>query len=1710
MTRRLAAWLCTLLLAGPAAGQGACGRADCSGPVLGRAEAPPAGERLLPDLQFTLWVHDEDDFRPSGEDTVELRTTLQREARTVKLTDVVEPIGFATGRADIPDTVVERLRTVLAELENKPNLRLHIIGHTDNQPLGPRGRALYGDNVGLSEARARMAAEFFQRALGLPPEAVTFEGRGAAEPIADNATPAGRARNRRVEVQVWYDEIEERRVQERVEKDPGLRQVPVCRRVERCLYKRKQGQRRRIQVVGAVPPLHYDGTQVELDERHLIRIRDALAELRDLPGLSLRVVAHTDNLPLPPELARLYGDKLTLSKALAGRLARELAETLRLPNRMITAVGKGETEPVASNADAQGRALNRRIEIEIWHDDPDPEAVETPRPCPGAAQSETVTAVYQDEKPVVFFKAGDPVYPNGFFESVRRILDTLRDKPGLRINVVGHTSNEALSRRAAALYGDHFKLSLARAERVKAELARRLGLPEDRLLTEGRGFLEPYRRADDSPFARLRFEAAGAEEEGTVDPRDNRVELEFLYEEAAELVEDPNLVIERVQVDEPPVSPFLLQPIRISVDGQPVDDGRRHGADEQRCIDRALAEADLQLRYDPLGAAPRLDIQALPPYLSDWDDPATRRMENKIRFVAYSNYSAFIARAEVRIHHAEDSLQAEPLAVLPLNDDGQAEWWTPPPLEPFAGPVQPLKYVLRVYDAEGRWDQTEPQPIWLVSRVLDPAAAEALEAEIERAGWGESRLAQRRIPVRGGVVTVAGRNLPPGHRVWVMGRRVPVGEDGRFVAEQIVPPGYHTVEVAVLDERGNGRLYLRDLHMAENDWFLVGLADLVLGRDETNGPASLVTQDPTHYNSEFWADGRLAFYTKGRTEGGWTVTASADTREQPIDELFSNFDKKDPDTLFRRLDPDRHYPTFGDDSVLIEDAPTSGRFYLRAEKDQDHVLWGNFKARWLDTELAQVDRVLYGAQLHLESDAVTELGERRSRGELYLAQPGTVLARDEFRGTGGSLYYLRNRDITQGSERLRIEVRDKDSGIVLSTRELVWGQDYDIDYIQGRILLNQPLPSTADDGRIVQTDGLGGHPVFLVARYEYTPGFEEIDDTSRGLRLAHWFGDHLQLGLTAADEDRFGERAELGGVDLVLRKTAQTYVKLESARSRGPGWSQRLSEDGGFNFFDQTLDAADDRAHGAWRLEAAGLFSELFDFEGRLRLYLQQREAGFAAPGQLAPLETEQHGLDLELPIGSRWTVAGRFDAHRQQQGLDSEAAELEARYTLDEHWRLGSALRRDRREDQRAGSLLPADALGERTDLGLEVAYDSRDRWTGYGFLQSTLDTAGGRAENDRIGVGGRYQLSDRWRLDGEISDGDLGAGGRLGLDFLASDRTQLYFAYQVDTDRDDFSRLAGRSGGRQGRGLVGLRSRYSDALSVYGEERYAFGEQPSGLTHAWGLDWNPVETLALGLAVERGELQDPFTGLVLDRSAYSFSTGWRGDALRAAAALEWREDASLQDRRTTRLWRSNLEWRLGDDGRLLAKYNAARSRSNRGAFYDGDFTEAVLGYAYRPVAHDRLNLLFKLTWFENLPAPEQESLPGTRSEFIQKSRILSIDGNYRLTARWTLGAKWARRLGEVALDRSNPEFFASNADLTILRVDWHLVHSWDWLIEGRRLAVEQAQDERAGFLTALYKHLGRHVKLGVGYNFTDFSDDLTDLDYDSQGAFINLVGKF
>jgi predicted porin len=315
------------------------------------------------------------------------------------------------------------------------------------------------------------------------------------------------------------------------------------------------------------------------------------------------------------------------------------------------------------------------------------------------------------------------------------------------------------------------------------------------------------------------------------------------------------------------------------------------------------------------------------------------------------------------------------------------------------------------------------------------------------------------------------------------------------------------------------------------------------------------------------------------------------------------------------------------------------------------------------------------------------------------------------------------------------------------------------------------------------------------------------------------------------------------------------------------------------------------------------------------------------------------------------------------------------------------------------------------------------------------------------------------------------------------------------------------------------GFRTRFSDSASIYVEERYTHGDVPTGLMHSTGVKLAPFDRLNLGANLDFGTLKDFHTGAELKRTAVGANIGYGFDNLKLATALEYRVDDSQQvdastSKRTTWLLKNSFKYQLSPDWRLIGKFNYSHSESSLGQTFAGKYTETVMGFAYRPVHFDRLNALLKYTYFYNVPAPEQSvglytAASPAASSVVQRSHIWAADVMYDLTQRWTVGGKYAYRQGEVSLDRANREFFASRAQLFVVRVDWHFLHGWDALVEGRRLDQLDAHDRRNGALLGLYRQVGDHIKVGVGYNFSDFSDNLTDLDYKHQGLFINIVGK-
>mgnify|MGYP001342074577 CR=1 FL=1 len=105
---------------------------------------------------------------------------------------IVLNIRFAPGKTELPEEARSELFTVLSGLKNLKELKITVNSFTDSS-----GSAEI--NLKLSELRAQEVRKFFIQ-NGVPPEDIIAKGLGAADPVADNSTPEGRAKNRRIEL----------------------------------------------------------------------------------------------------------------------------------------------------------------------------------------------------------------------------------------------------------------------------------------------------------------------------------------------------------------------------------------------------------------------------------------------------------------------------------------------------------------------------------------------------------------------------------------------------------------------------------------------------------------------------------------------------------------------------------------------------------------------------------------------------------------------------------------------------------------------------------------------------------------------------------------------------------------------------------------------------------------------------------------------------------------------------------------------------------------------------------------------------------------------------------------------------------------------------------------------------------------------------------------------------------------------------------------------------------------------------------------------------------------------------------------------------------------------------------------------------------------------------------------------------------------------
>ncbi len=111
-------------------------------------------------------------------------------------------ILFSSGSANLSDQGFKTLKTICQVLERYPDRPICIEGHTDDVPVASASKEKYATNWELSIARAIQVMNYMVGHFKIKQELLSVKGYGPFKPIASNATPKGRAENRRVVIAV--------------------------------------------------------------------------------------------------------------------------------------------------------------------------------------------------------------------------------------------------------------------------------------------------------------------------------------------------------------------------------------------------------------------------------------------------------------------------------------------------------------------------------------------------------------------------------------------------------------------------------------------------------------------------------------------------------------------------------------------------------------------------------------------------------------------------------------------------------------------------------------------------------------------------------------------------------------------------------------------------------------------------------------------------------------------------------------------------------------------------------------------------------------------------------------------------------------------------------------------------------------------------------------------------------------------------------------------------------------------------------------------------------------------------------------------------------------------------------------------------------------------------------------------------------------------
>ncbi|MCG3173396.1 MAG: hypothetical protein GMKNLPBB_01593 [Myxococcota bacterium] len=1006
----------------------------------------------------------------------------------------------------------------------------------------------------------------------------------------------------------------------------------------------------------------------------------------------------------------------------------------------------------------------------------------------------------------------------------------------------------------------------------------------------------------------------------------------------------------------------------------------------------------------------------------------------------------------------------------------------------------------------------------------------------------------------------------PANQLLINGQKAEIDEDGFFAAEVPLPKNTGKLTIASVDKDGNEAVVEREYLVERDRWFLLALGDGLLAGSGTRLDGLSKATTARLANDSMLLHGRLVLYLRGQWESEGLIrkgglTAHLDTAKQREREFFQLVD-----------DPDRYYPIYGDWARERRDVNARDKLYLRFDANNSMALVGNYQTEWNDADLMRFERSYYGAKFDF-NETLAEHYKTRVRGFGAMGDRAVQHRRSELASTGGTVYFLRDRFLMEGSEVLTAVVRDRDTGMKLYSRQLERQTDYVIDYMEGRVILKQPINYALAGDRAFNAAGprnLAGHPVFIGVEYDFVSPAGS-DRASFGLHLRETFFDTLTVGGGYIREGRgAGDDYHLIGGELGLQFFKKTRVRAEFAHSISQDAQSWYSADGGLTYAPMIgnedinlLSAAGLDNGNAFKLTGEGEVGEYIGRSGdylKYRGYFQKVDPGFFAGAMRIEQGFLKFGGEGQYSITDADSIALRHDslwANRPAVGnaaaADSSRHMSSAIYRRKQGaWNFAGEFAHTYWSDPVINGGVHGDAIAGG------VGYRFNPTWYVFGEQEVVLHGDEFRypsiADQFTTTAGVNVQIT-QW-LQGELAESLRPSGDNAtsaGLKMKWSDKMDVYARERFSQRSGQFisttifgasdepakgSRTYGEyqidatGKGNVDRAVLGMNNRWELSrgwfLSANYERQQVVGNYaallnpggPEGRGLAGGQ--SPQNLLNPGPALD-GVATDPLSRSFGQAIPLGFA---QGDSSRdvLSTGVEFLKPKLLQTSARLEFRYDNGDERFGGSDRF--QFVTANGIQ---AFLNRDFSVFTrLNYVHThnlTLSQIEARVMELTTGFALRPVRHDwvqfvvkytrliEEAPLARNDFTPDSAVsdvFSISPLFETPFRLQIAEKVAIKHMKESLDGTSVS--PSVTLLWINRVNLHLwLRKIDLGGEYRMLTNFLANDRESGFLADISWLPVQYARVAFGYNWTRFTDnEYSRHDFDASGFFLRVSGQY